>query len=354
MLLKLQKLLIGIRHFKKHSYQEKQNIFKALSQGQAPDVLFVTCSDSRIDPHLFTHAELGELFVLRNAGNIIAPISSTPSGEAATIEFALVQLNIQDIVICGHSDCGAMKGLLASDLDKALPQVNAWLTHSKTALDRLQKKSESPQNNQQINLRQLAQENILLQMEHLRTHPAVKRKMAEGNLRIHGWYYEFETGEVYLYNELEHTFIAFEQTVIDLLDKVLYRIIDLVALNYITQAYHAENDPEHTNLKKILYEVKRSNSVQPIWKEIQSAVSQAIDNESNGLFNSEQDTNQHRQECLEKSPHIKLQDLPKLHKVISKVLIEFNLQSTNMSLFSKSKSNPAPRSADSPQLTAHL
>lgn len=353
MLLNLQKLLRGIRHFKKHSYQEKQTIFKALSQGQAPDVLFVTCSDSRIDPHLFTHAELGELFVLRNAGNIIAPISSTPSGEAATIEFALVQLNIQDIIICGHSDCGAMKGLLAPDLDKTLPQVDAWLTHSRTALNRLQKIAETTQSKQPINLLQLTQENILLQMEHLKTHPTVKKKMAEGNLRIHGWYYEFETGEVYLYNELEHKFIAFEQTVIDLLDKVLYRIIDLVALNHITQAYHAENDPKHTNFKKILHEIKKSNNIQPIWNEIQSAVSQAIDNEMNGLFNSEQDTAQHRKECLEKSPNIKLQDLPKLHKVINKVLIEFNLQSTNMSFFPNSKPSSAPPS-DSPQLIAHL
>lgn len=348
MLLNLQKLLRGIRHFKKHSFQEKQNIFKALSQGQAPDVLFVTCSDSRIDPHLFTHAELGDLFVLRNAGNIIAPISTTPSGEAATIEFALNMLNIKDIIICGHSDCGAMKGLLAPELGKTLPQVNAWLDHARPALNRLEKIAETIQPKQPINLRELTQENILLQIEHLKTHPTVKKKMTEGNLRIHGWYYEFETGEVYLYNELENKFIAFEQTVIDLLDKVLYRIIDQAALNHIKQSYRADNDPNYTEFNKLLHEIKKSNNVQPIWEKIKDEVSQTIENEMNGLFNSKEDSEKHKKECLEKAPNIKLNELPNLHRIINKVLIEFKLR-----FFPENRAVDQSPSRPS-QLNAHL
>src|SRR5205085_9805767 len=126
----MQKLIQGIHQFQQESFRPLQDLFEQLSKGQTPETLFITCSDCRIDPNLLTRSKPGELFILRNAGNIVPPHGAASGGEAATIEFAVAALGVKDIIICGHSHCGAMKGLLQHEQVASLPAVSSWLLHA--------------------------------------------------------------------------------------------------------------------------------------------------------------------------------------------------------------------------------
>src|SRR5262245_50108210 len=128
----MQKLIEGIHQFQTAIFGSQRELFERLVDGQRPDALFITCSDSRINPNLLTQTEPGELFILRNAGNIVPRHRRGNGGESATIEFAVAALGIQDIILCGHSHCGAMQGLLRSDRLAELPAMAAWLTHADT------------------------------------------------------------------------------------------------------------------------------------------------------------------------------------------------------------------------------
>src|SRR5947209_7832704 len=119
----MQKLIQGIHRFQQESFRPLQSLFEQLSKGQNPETLFITCSDSRIDPNLLTRSKPGDLFILRNAGNIVPPQGAACGGEAATIEFALAALAVKDIIICGHSLCGAMEGLLQPEKLASLPRA---------------------------------------------------------------------------------------------------------------------------------------------------------------------------------------------------------------------------------------
>ncbi len=228
------RLLKGIRHFKNNQFKEKEAVFTALSQGQAPDVLFFGCIDSRIDLRLITNAQLGELLVARNPGNIVPPFSSNPSGEASSSEFALEHLNVSEIIVCGHSHCGAMKGLMTPGIEKTLPNTANWLNHAKDALEHVHQHHPELDDDPEQKLKCLTQNNVLLQIEHLKTHPAVAKGLAEGKLKIHGWYYEFEKGEIYIYNSTKKAFIAFEETVDEIAQKQLKQIVETEALDYLT------------------------------------------------------------------------------------------------------------------------
>jgi carbonic anhydrase len=126
----MQKLIEGIHQFQTKGFLPLQTLFEQLAKGQNPETLFITCSDSRIDPTLLTKAQPGDLFILRNAGNIVPPHGAGNGGEAATIEFAVAALGVKDIIICGHSHCGAMHGLLHPEQVASLPAVSAWLSHA--------------------------------------------------------------------------------------------------------------------------------------------------------------------------------------------------------------------------------
>src|SRR5215469_7034592 len=128
----MQKLIQGIHQFQQESFRPLQGLFEQLSKGQNPETLFITCSDSRIDPNLLTRSKPGDLFILRNAGNIVPPHPAASGGEAATIEFAVAALGVKDVIICGHSHCGAMKGLLEPETIAPLPAVASWLSHAET------------------------------------------------------------------------------------------------------------------------------------------------------------------------------------------------------------------------------
>ncbi|MCT9145467.1 carbonic anhydrase [Streptomyces violarus] len=167
--------------------------YRKLTEGQYPEVLFITCSDSRVIPALITGARPGEIFELRNAGNIVPPYGRPgASGEAATIEYALEVLGVQDIVVCGHSHCGAMGALKSGDDLSGLPGVDAWLRIARPELTSvLETAPDDP------SLPEVSQGNVVNQLAALRSYPVVRQRLDSGRLRLHGWYYEVDTGFVY-------------------------------------------------------------------------------------------------------------------------------------------------------------
>jgi carbonic anhydrase len=188
------RIIQGVQKFQQRIFGEKESLFKRLGQGQSPLALMITCSDSRINPNLLTQTEPGELFILRNAGNLVPPSSELPSGEAATVEYALHHLHVRDAIVCGHSRCGAIQGLLSPQALDAMPHVKRWLEFAKPALDRLPKEDKTLS---AATLLELAIEyNTLVQVEHLKTYPVVREALAAGKLRLHSWVYHFESGKV--------------------------------------------------------------------------------------------------------------------------------------------------------------
>ncbi|NOY29884.1 MAG: carbonic anhydrase [Planctomycetes bacterium] len=207
----MQKLVEGIHQFQKDVFSSKQRLFEGLAEGQQPLALFITCSDSRINPNLLTQTEPGELFILRNAGNIVPPYGAVEGGEAATIEYAVSVLGVKDIIVCGHSHCGAMGGLLdLSGLEK-LPAVRSWLSHSESTL-RIVEENYAHITEPTARLTVTVEENVLVQLEHLRTHPTVAAALGRKDIDLHGWVYKFETGQVFGYHPEEGQFLPVEGT----------------------------------------------------------------------------------------------------------------------------------------------
>jgi len=194
----MQKLVEGIHQFQSDIFSSKQRLFERLVEGQHPLALFITCSDSRIDPSLLTQTDPGELFIMRNAGNIVPPYGTIHGGEAATIEFAVSALGVRDIVICGHSHCGAMSGLLAPDKLEDLPAVRDWLSYADST-QRIMRENYAHLTNASARLTATVEENVLVQLENLRTHPTVAAALARKQINLHGWVYKFETGQVFAY-----------------------------------------------------------------------------------------------------------------------------------------------------------
>ena len=207
----MQKLVEGIHQFQGGIFSSKQRLFEGLVQGQHPLALFITCSDSRINPNLLTQTEPGELFILRNAGNIVPPYGAVEGGEAATIEYAVSVLGVKDIVICGHSHCGAMGGLLDAPLIAKLPAVRSWLRHAEST-HRIIEENYVHITDPAARLTATVEENVLVQLEHLRTHPAVAAALSRKALNLHGWVYKFETGQVFSYHPQDGQFVSVEET----------------------------------------------------------------------------------------------------------------------------------------------
>lgn len=194
----MQKLVEGVHKFQRGVFGQRRRFFEQLSNGQKPLALFITCSDSRINPNLVTQTEPGELFILRNAGNIVPPYSTHASGEAATIEYAVSVLKITDIVVCGHTHCGALQAMLNPSSTDDLPSVRSWLAHAE-ATRRIVRENYAHLEGKAL-LTAAVEENVLVQLENLRTHPAVAAAMSRSAVHLHGWVYKIETGEVFAYN----------------------------------------------------------------------------------------------------------------------------------------------------------
>lgn len=202
----MQKLVQGIHKFQQNLLGKRQALFNRLAEGQHPLALFITCSDSRIDPSLLTQTDPGELFILRTAGNIVPAYGAVAGGEAATIEYAVSVLKVDDIIVCGHSHCGAMGALLQPEQVSGLPAVEALLKHAE-ATRRIITENYKHLTEPRARMMATIEENVLVQLENLRTHPSVAAAMSRGDLRLHGWVYKFESGEVFAYHSEQEQYL---------------------------------------------------------------------------------------------------------------------------------------------------
>lgn len=191
-------LLSGVHQFQSQVFQRERDFFDKLVAGQSPSALFVTCSDSRVDPNLITQSGPGELFVLRNAGNIVPPHGASNGGEAATIEYAVAALGVRDVVICGHSGCGAVQTLLQPAKAANMPLVSRWLQHAETTRRIIAENYTHATGDKLVEI--AVQEHVLVQIENIQTHPAVAVKLQRGELNLHAWVYHLDTGEVLSYS----------------------------------------------------------------------------------------------------------------------------------------------------------
>jgi carbonic anhydrase len=202
----LEKLKEGVRKFRADVYPKHADIYaRAATETQRPHTLFIACADARVDPTEITQSSPGEVFVLRNIGNMVPGYGEMMGGNSAVIEFAVDALKVRHIVICGHTDCGAMKALLAPDTVKSMPTVTSWLTNAKAALtvaETLHTKVEWRRDLLSV----LTEQNVLLQLQHLKTHPAVAGAMAMGELTVSGWVYDIGHGQVSIAEDGQRTF----------------------------------------------------------------------------------------------------------------------------------------------------
>lgn len=190
----MNNLLPGLRKFSENVFPKQKELFQSLSQGQKPHTLMITCSDSRIDPNLVTQTMPGEVFVVRNAGNIIPPFGASKGGEEAAIEFAIEGLGVTNIVICGHSKCGAMAALVNKVNLDPLPSVKSWLDHAQATRKRVETLEG------EADLSRVVEENVLVQASNLKTHPSVSAALMAGKVRLYGWVYNFESGTILVYD----------------------------------------------------------------------------------------------------------------------------------------------------------
>ena len=204
----MDRLMAGLQKFQREVFPVKKELFERLASGQKPSTLFITCADSRVVPDLFTQSEPGEIFVIRNAGNIVPAYRRPPGGVTATIEFAVAVLGVKHVVICGHTDCGAMRGLLHPENLSEVPAVADWLGQAeatrRVVLDNY-KGEEEP-----ALLDAMIRENVLVQLQNLETHPSVLSRTARGDLQLYGWIYNIGTGDVESFDADKQSFIRLD------------------------------------------------------------------------------------------------------------------------------------------------
>jgi carbonic anhydrase len=188
--------LIGrVFSFEKRVFPDHAALYEKLAtDGQSPKALMISCADSRVVPEQIMQAQPGDLFVCRNAGNIVPPYSNMNGGVSSTVEYAVMALGVRDIIVCGHSDCGAMKGLSSPEALEKMPNVAAWLRHSKAADEVV--RLGYPELDASERVRVVAMENVVTQIAHLRTHPAVAAGLARGEISLHGWFVDIHAGQV--------------------------------------------------------------------------------------------------------------------------------------------------------------
>jgi carbonic anhydrase len=205
----LEQLRNGVRRFRSEVYPQQAELFEqAASEPQRPHTLFIACADSRIDPNAITSTGPGEVFVTRNIGNMVPAYGEMLGGVSAVIEFAVTALGVRHVVICGHTDCGAMKALIdPASMDK-MPSVRNWLSNAQAArtVAEMLHERDIEQHSSRPLIDVLTEQNVLLQIQHLKTHPSVAGAMAMGELTVSGWIYAIGTGEVGIAEDGERTF----------------------------------------------------------------------------------------------------------------------------------------------------
>ena len=201
--------LSGYAKFRRDVFPHQKDRFGLLADRQAPDALFITCADSRVVPDLILQTEPGDLFVCRTVGNIVPPHGQMPGGVSSTIEYAVEVLKVSHIIVCGHSDCGAMKAMLERQKLTRLPLTSKWLGFVEPAWKHLE--SGIPDDPRVLHTA-LIHANVIAQFENLKTHPEVASALAHQTLQIHGWYYDILTGAIESYDEQSRRFIPLEES----------------------------------------------------------------------------------------------------------------------------------------------
>ncbi len=195
----MERLYKGIHRFQESYFKKEKDFFKNISKRQTPDVLFLTCSDSRVDPNLVTQCKPGELFIVRNVGNIIPPYDAIKdkNSVAAAIEFAVLVLKVKDIIVCGHSNCGAMEAIFRDEFDN-MPHLRDWLRLALPVKNIIEKYYPDARGESRQSI--MEKENILLQLQNIQTYPFVLHALKRGEVHLHGWYYDIGAGSIYAYN----------------------------------------------------------------------------------------------------------------------------------------------------------
>jgi carbonic anhydrase len=204
----MQQLIDGYTRFRSNVFPQHSQLFEKLATGQQPQALFICCSDSRVMPEMMMQCEPGVIFPIRNAGNLVPPSSENGSGVAATVEYAVRVLKVADVIVCGHSDCGAMTGLLHTEQLESLPIVRAWLENAGVASRWLTNNlKESRTMSAEERLRLVTEANVIAQMQNLHAHPAVYEYVSRGLLNVHGWMYDIGSGGIARFNAETGTFL---------------------------------------------------------------------------------------------------------------------------------------------------
>ena len=209
----MKKLIRGIVDFRKNVRPNYKDIYAKLALGQRPDTLFVACSDSRVAPNVFASTDPGDLFVVRNVGNLI-PVcgeqghAADDNSAGAAIEFSLLSLSVNEIIVCGHSECGAMQALSRGRDQVTAPNLKNWLRHGEGAVLKLD--AGATVGKHLLRHNQISQLNVLEQIEHLKTYPIVRERLENGTLKLHGWWFDIPEAEVYEYEPSEGRFLVID------------------------------------------------------------------------------------------------------------------------------------------------
>jgi len=221
----VRKLIMGIVDFHERLRPQYAERFRELALSQSPDTLFITCSDSRVVPNLMASSHPGDLFTMRNVGNLVPPatgegISIGDVSEASAIEYALLALNVENIVVCGHSECGAMKAVLAHKLPLNASNLGKWLEHANAAAFRLEQEGALDASLEPHD--QLSQLNVLVQTEHLMSYPIVRDRVAAGKLHLSAWWFDIASSDIYVYERESRSFQVIDR---ERADRLLARLV---------------------------------------------------------------------------------------------------------------------------------
>lgn len=213
----MKKLIEGIAEFRRNLTEESRNLFAKLALGQKPDTLFIACCDSRVVPNLFASTNPGDLFVLRNIGNLVPPASSQmqDNSTSAAVEFSIFSLNVRDIIVCGHSECGAMQTLAGGIDTLSSPHLEAWLKYGKESLNKVRNGASLDSTLSEVN--QISQVNVLQQMEHIKSYPFIQERLMKKEVRVHGWWFDIAQADVYCYEQGVHQFVLIDDREVDVI-----------------------------------------------------------------------------------------------------------------------------------------
>ncbi len=202
----MRNLLRGIHDFQRDGFLSRKSLMERLAvEGQRPQIALVSCSDSRVLPEMFTQAAPGDIFLVRNAGNIVPAGGGDNPGEAASLEFAVEVLGVRDVVVCGHTHCGAVNAILHPETIAGLPTLERWLLSSQET-GRIVNERYAHLEGEEL-MRVAVGEHVLVQLEHLRTLPFIASRLSEPDFAIHGWVYDIKTGEVQVYDVESDAFL---------------------------------------------------------------------------------------------------------------------------------------------------